>query len=178
MEVIQMTQPPSDIDRTWKFVESWEGGATYTNDPNDNGHGTKYGITQAVFNAWRVSKGQNTSSVQFLSGAEAEQIFKQRYWDGITDGRPWPLNAVLCDSGFNCGPGRALRWLEQAKLNVNPNDPARMQKLAQGVLNIRWAYYQSLGKDVPDNTMHRYLGGWLNRAEALAKLCGLTTPKR
>jgi hypothetical protein len=173
-----MTQPQlpvqSDIDRAWAFIQVWEGGSTFTNDPRDPGGATRWGVTQKVFNAWRLSKGQGTMSVQFCTEEEAKEIFVARYWNGLTDHRPWPLNMVLCDTAYNCGPGRATRWLNIEKAGVSLTDPLRMKRLAQMVLIRRVSYYRALG--APGGSMNWALAGWLNRSRALAKLTGLRMP--
>lgn len=65
-----------------------EGGATFTDDPDDAGGPTKYGITQTTLAGWR-GHAVTADDVKNLSETEARDIFYARYW------RPLSLDDVI-----------------------------------------------------------------------------------
>lgn len=159
----------SDFDRTMKFVRTWEGGKV--DDKRDPGGRTAYGVTQRVFHDYLRDLGKPPRDVFTIRPHEIDAIYRARYWDVVTPGRVWPLNAVLMDAAVNCGPGRALRWLEQAKADTPPATPDRMTVLALKVMKTREAYYRRIGED-PASPLHWAYEGWLNRWAALMRLIG------
>lgn len=91
-----------------------EGG--YSNDPNDSGKETNYGITVGVARRCRYN-----GLMVNLSVAEAKRIYRIEYWDKL---RLDEIAAVapkiaieLFDTGVNCGTGTAATFLQRC-LNV------------------------------------------------------------
>lgn len=86
-----------------------EGG--YVDHPRDPGGATNLGITLATLREWRgqpVSK----ADVRALTKAEAERIYKDRYWNRIGgDGLLAGPDAMLFDVAVNSGVGRARQWM-------------------------------------------------------------------
>ena len=95
-------------------------GDTFTDDPNDSGGGTKWGITQATLAAWRKQP-VTVDDVRNLTEAEARSIYYQRYVQDPGFGHllevSAPIAEELVDSGVNVGPAQAAKWLQRA-LNV------------------------------------------------------------
>lgn len=90
-----------------------EGG--YVCDPKDNGGATNQGITQAVYDLWRVDHGQAKRSVRLLDPNETEAIYRKRYWDACRcDDLPAGVDYVVFDYAVNSGPVRACKSLQQA----------------------------------------------------------------
>lgn len=91
-----------------------EGG--YSNDPNDAGGETMYGVTIAQARAAGY-----LGPMRAMSREQAIEIYRLYYWrqpgfdriDEIDAG----LGERLFDAGINCGTGRAGQWLQRA-LNV------------------------------------------------------------
>lgn len=91
-------------------------GSTYTNDPDDAGGPTKYGITQATAAANGI-----TGSVADLTEAQARAIYQAEYWtkpkfDQLFTFDPDLANKLL-DVGVNRGPSTGIRYVQRA-LNV------------------------------------------------------------
>lgn len=91
------------FDLALEFVLRWEGG--YSNDADDPGGETKHGISKAA---------HPDVNIKDLTIAKAEGIYRERYWDRIHAGDlPARLAIVLFDTAVNCGPGKAVRLLQQ-----------------------------------------------------------------
>src|SRR6266478_3527903 len=84
------------------FTLKWEGG--FVDNPFDPGGATNMGITQAVYDAWRLANGHPTQSVEFISISEVQAIYRQLYWDkALCSLFASPLDAVQFDSAVNFG---------------------------------------------------------------------------
>lgn len=95
------------------FTLAHEGG--FSDHPSDPGGATNLGITQAVYDDWRISRGLTTRSVRAIERAEAEAIYLHRYW--IPSGAaelPAPVAVVVFDAAVNSGVSRSLRWFADA----------------------------------------------------------------
>ena len=94
-----------------------EGG--YSNDLNDSGGETNYGITKVVARAY-VYKGK----MRNLPRDTAFEIYSKRYWDALHLDEIETLSSLiaeeLADAGVNMGVGRAGRFLQRS-LNVLNN---------------------------------------------------------
>ena len=93
-----------------------EGGDKYTNDPNDSGGETRWGITAFVARADGYM-----GPMKDLPRARAMSIYKQRYWFAPRFGDvavlSTPIAAELFDTGVNMGVAWAGKFL-QAALNA------------------------------------------------------------
>lgn len=88
-----------------------EGG--FVNDPRDNGGATNKGVTQAVYDAWRVSHGLEARSVKFINDAELGGIYGLNYWARIRgDDLPAGVDYAVFDFAVNSGVNRASRYLQ------------------------------------------------------------------
>jgi len=98
------------FDKAVAFVLEHEGGAAITDDPNDPGGLTKYGISQRSF---------PDLDIRALSEGEAVMIYKVRYWDKCRCSElPGDLAIIVFDAAVNQGPMAAAKTLQQA-LGVN-----------------------------------------------------------
>ena len=91
----------SNFDEALKFVLKWEGG--YSNDPNDPGGETKYGISKRSYPELDIRK---------LTLKQAKEIYYQNYWlKSGCDKLPFPFNIVVFDTSVNMGRRRAMEFL-------------------------------------------------------------------
>lgn len=110
-----------------------EGG--YSNNPNDAGGETMYGITKDVArkNGWR-------GEMKDLPLAVAYKIYSDKYWDALNlDGiekLSLPIAVEIADTGVNMGVATAAKFLQRS-LNV----------------------FNSQGKDYPDIKVDGQIGG-------------------
>lgn len=97
-----------------------EEGYKYTNDPNDAGGPTKYGITRATLEAWRGHP-VTPDDVKALLMDEAAKIYRKRYYsdpgfEKVAEFSP-AAAAKLTDAGVNCGTETVAIFLQRI-LNV------------------------------------------------------------
>lgn len=86
-----------------EFVLEHEG--KYSNDPADPGGETHWGISKAA---------HPDVDIKALTREAAIQIYRAEYWDRTHAGDlPARLGLVLFDTAVNCGPGKAVRLLQQ-----------------------------------------------------------------
>lgn len=143
-----------------------EGGATVTQNPNDQGGRTQYGISEkANPEAWADGK---------VTAEEARAIYESKYlkgpgFDKISDVK---LQAQLVDFGVNSGPRIAIQKLQgvigaavdgvlgphtlELLAKLNPRDVSN---------NLVAARVRMIGRIVQKNPSQlQFLYGWLDRA--------------
>jgi lysozyme family protein len=159
------------------IILKYEGG--FTNDPDDRGGPTNFGITADDLGRW-ISKGGPASAdeVRTMNEATARAIYEKWYiadpgFNRITND---VLRLVVVDSGVLFGTPRAMEWLQKV-LAVNPDGKfgdqtasalatyAAPAKLARRMLGQRFAAIADIVKN--DATQVKFLGGWINRAVSL-----------
>jgi lysozyme family protein len=83
-----------------------EGGSTVTDDPQDQGGLTKWGISQRAF---------PDLDIRNLTKEQAKAIYKFHYWDRCRcNSFPPTIALALFDSAVNQGPHRAIQLLQRA----------------------------------------------------------------
>ena len=106
----------SNFDKSLELVLKHEGG--FSDDPFDPGGKTMKGVTQAVYDAYRKTRGRTAQSVKFITDDELKAIYKFQYWDRVQgDYLPRGLDYAVFDFAVNSGVGRASKYL-QAVLGV------------------------------------------------------------
>jgi len=101
----------SNFDEALRLVLAHEGG--YVNDPHDRGGETNKGITKAVYDAYRKTRGRPIQSVKFITEDEVKAIYKFQYWDRVQgDLLPRGLDYAMFDYAVNSGVGRAAKHLQ------------------------------------------------------------------
>lgn len=145
-----LVQDVNEFRKAMEFVALHEWGnrpdGGYTNDPDDPGGETKWGISKRAY---------PNEDIKNLTPERALQIYASDYWDKAgCDDIPFPLNVVVFDSAVNCGVGVARWWLKDA-LTVDD------------YLEMRKGYYLGIVDRKP--SQGKYLKGWLNRIGDLKK---------
>lgn len=94
----------------------WEGG--WSDHPADPGGATMRGVTQAVYDGYRVARGLTRRTVRNIEEPELQAIYRKQYWDVVRgDELPPGLDLAVFDYAVNSGPMRAVKAL-QAILGV------------------------------------------------------------
>ena len=162
------------------FILRWEGG--YVNHPDDHGGPTNKGVTQKVYDRWRVQKGLAARDVREIEDAEVGAIYESGYWlPAKCDRLPAGLDLLQFDTAVNMGPGRAVRFLQTA-VGATPDgafgsgtqtclDACDRGAAMVAYCNAREAFYKSLVDN--DAKQQVFLKGWMNRLNALRKQVGL-----
>lgn len=99
------------FERAWSFLQrpDIEGGARVSDDPDDRGGLTRWGISQRAY---------PNEDIRNMTEARAKELFRRDYWEGCQcDRLPDALAIVMADAAFNQGCGTAIRLLQKA-LNV------------------------------------------------------------
>lgn len=99
---------------SFAVVQMHEGGSAFTDDPNDPGGATKYGVTQGTYDDYRFHKDLPKQTVANATQEEAAEISKTGYWDQmLCDELPSGVDLSLMDMGYNAGPSRAIKILQE-----------------------------------------------------------------
>lgn len=97
--------------RGWNETGRSEGG--YSNDPNDSGGETNWGITKKIARA-----NGYTGEMKDLTRERARKIAKSQYWDLIRLDDVGSISDLVAlemfDTGFNCGQAEAVKYLQRA----------------------------------------------------------------
>jgi lysozyme family protein len=183
--------PEQRIDKVIDGVLAAEGGDTYTNDPDDAGKETRFGIAIATARAFGY-----TGAMSALPEGVARDIYRKKF---ITDPRFSDVFAIepnigaeLIDTGVNMGTEVAAtflqRWLNgfndggthYAALTVDGHigdvtlnalrafvrwrGPQGITALMRGLNGLQAEHYLAITESKP--TQRKYLYGWvLNRVE-------------
>jgi lysozyme family protein len=151
----------------------FEGGKD--DDPIDPGGRTNQGITQRVYTAWRLKRGNSSQDVFLMSDAERDQIYYDNYATKIRfDELPPGIDLVVLDGCINSGPSQSVKWVQRAlglmadgTLGVitmqRIEDHPDHDKLIADILDRRMAFLRSL------KTFNHFGGGWTSRVNQLRK---------
>ena len=164
---------PDDFSTALSFTLQWEGG--FVHDPLDLGGATNRGITQHVYDDFRIRQGQPTRPVESLEDSEMRSIY-HGYWAAVhADLMVRPLAVAMFDTAVNFGAHGAVEFLQEAlKIPVDgsfgPQTEAGLKarndrSLALEVVDGRIAYRHKRVEERPSQA--RFLQGWLNRDHAL-----------
>lgn len=135
-------------DEMFEFLLEWEG-TEYECDPADPGGATKYGIDQ---------RSHPHVDIRVLTEENARFIYEQEWTDSLAAHLDPPLASLYFDAEVNCGRASARRFAQG-------NADAATQ------LERRRRYYRGLADEHPG--MRKFLHGWINRTNALARLLGI-----
>lgn len=172
--------PSAAFDEAMKFVLRWEGG--FVDHPADPGGRTNKGVTQLVYQRWRERQGLPPRDVKLIDDAEVKAIYESGYWiPPRCDLLSGPLDLVQFDTAVNMGPGRAVRFLQQAvgcgvDGDFGPNTERAVQRCDPGTAvtaycDVREQFYRRIVANKPSQQV--FLKGWLNRLNSLRKAAGL-----
>lgn len=165
----------ADFQTALKITLKNEGG--YSDNPNDSGGETNYGITKsmAVLNGY-------TGPMKSIPMSTVELIYLKYYWLPLQCAMMISQNLAnnVFDSGVNQGPGTSAKILQKSlnlmeeNLNVdgvigpktlqaanNLTNQGKENELISNFSDIRKGYYRLLVKEFPKN--QEFLNGWLAR---------------
>ena len=128
-----------NFDAAFQKLIGFEG--DYSDDKDDPGGATRYGITEAVARANGYSGTMRELPLDF-----AKAVYKRKYWDAVqADALPPAVRYAVFDSAVNSGVGQATRWLQRA-LGVKDDGVIGPQTLA------------AAAQATPDGLLRRFLG--------------------
>ena len=160
-----------------------EGG--YSNDPDDHGGATNFGITEGELKDFYGHSVTDTD-VKLMHRDTAVSIYQANYWDYMNLSKIYAakIQAVLMDQGVNCGCGTAIRKAQEL-LNTQFNQhllvdgqcgPKTCQALnlvgssdfCASYIHVARLHYADIVTN--NHSQSVFLKGWLNRLAALEKL--------
>lgn len=128
-----------DFDDAFDVLIGHEG--SYSNNPNDPGGATMYGVTERVARQWGY-----TGDMQALPLDTAKQIAKKLYWDKY-DCDQFDIRVAfqVFDTAYN--GGHPVEWLQQAAGAtvdgvVGPETLAAVNALAPEIVILRFLSYR------------------------------------
>jgi len=144
-------EPKRTFEDALKFVLKWEGG--YSNDPNDPGGETKFGISKRSY---------PNLDIKNLTLEQAKEIYFQNYWlkagcDELTS----PLDIIVFDTAVNMGVSRAKEFLDKC-FSYNADENLGYHSWRDYLIR-RIVFYAGLG------TAKLYIRDWVNRVVDLYK---------
>jgi hypothetical protein len=170
--------PESDrkvFDKALEFTLQWEGGQA--NHVDDLGGRTNRGITQATYDQWTASQGEQRRDVFGLTLDQAMLIYKSQYWQlgALSEQLHDALEVVHFDTCVMHGVTGGVIFLQelfgllqdgvygpktQAALLANNNLQSAL-KYCDNRIAYRYRRCQE------DGSQRTFLEGWLNRDKAL-----------
>lgn len=160
----------------------WEG-SEYTDDPNDDGGGTKYGITEkySFYRAIELGIIPRETNLKHLTEQQAILIYKDLYWNAnplISKIDNQELVNKIFDECINIGSRTAIHILQSTCNIVYKKDFKQDGKLSEELVDfinknndskILKEYKENLikyyeGIVIKNNEDKKFLKGWINRA--------------
>lgn len=162
-----------NFDACCDFSLRQEGG--FCDVQGDPGGCTSHGVTMAELSAI-LDRPATVSDVRALTTAQAEAIYRPRYWDAVNgNGLPAGLDLVVFDFGINAGPGTSAMQL-QALLHVEQDGaigPVTLDAIKSHdgvwIVTALTVAHQNYYRSLP--TFGEFGAGWLartNRARTAA----------
>lgn len=173
---MKLQQMSNNFVKAIEFTLPWEVGRDrsgqlrsdggYTNDPQDPGGETKWGISKRAHKDLDI-KNLMLDTAFTIYKQDYYDIYKQFKNDPLTlDDEPVSFAVSIFDSGVNCGVNRTYSWYLASKKEKDPTAK---------LLSLRLDRYNQLVTDNP--TLKKYYKGWINRLNDLKKYCEiLSTP--
>jgi len=143
--------------QAFAFVLNAEGGGTITDDPEDPGGLTRWGISK---------RSHPDLDIANLTLEHARDIYREEYWQRCRcDEFPPPLGMALFDAAVNQGPIRAIRLLQRALRVeedgvIGPDTLAAANSVITDDLLIQFLSYRASAYAVLNPRFHR---GWFAR---------------
>lgn len=137
-----------NYDYALKQVLLSEGG--YTNDPQDPGGPTNFGITLHDYQSY-INKSGTANDVRNMTEVQAATIYKSKYWDVVQgDSLPSGVDYCVFDYGVNSGNSRAINVYNEFKTK-SPTD------CINAICDERLAFLKGL------STWSHFGAGWSSR---------------
>lgn len=144
-----------------------EGG--YTNDPNDSGGPTNFGITLTDYRKY-LNKAGTAADVKGMSINDAKAIYKTKYWDALDGDNLSPGVDYTCfDYGVNSGLGRPRKALQRFKSKVGT-------ELIDAINDERVAFLKQLEIDRPKDKA--FDKGWMRRVASVRAYSKILAAKK
>ena len=161
------------FDKAFDYTMEWEGGPKMTNDPDDPGGCTRFGISK---------RSHPDVDIENLTEEGAKTLYALGYWGGVNGNllaeKSGRLAIKVFDAGVNLGTVRAVRFLQEVLNGMDGVSPRLTEdgRLGPGTLaaldqvdeySVLELYALRLEKYYISLDKPKFLKGWLRRARAL-----------
>lgn len=159
----------ADFKKLKPIIRKWEGG--YSNNPNDSGGETMWGVTKSTYDSYRKKKGLPTRSVKLITESEWNEIFKTLYWDRAKADKI--ENQSLANLIVDCVWGSGGGYIKNIQRTIGAEADGIIGSKTLKILNdnpkccfckiweARKTYFNNIALYNPKNKT--FLKGWLNR---------------
>lgn len=101
-----------NFDKALPRILVYEGG--FSDHPRDPGGATNFGVTQRVYDGYRIRQGLPIRGVKNITRAEVNIIYRVQYWNAIKgDDLPAGVDLVVFDGAVNSGSAQSAKWLQR-----------------------------------------------------------------
>lgn len=154
----------TNFNKIIEFIFKWEGGLT--DDPNDSGGLTNFGIDQAS---------HPDVDIRNLTKEQAQEIYYNEYYvKNKIPSMPKEIQLIALDCAVNCGGHQMALWLQRAldvhvdgligNITLGKLHASDLKKVGTYILDERTEFYKQLAKRKHNQA---FLKGWLNRVNDL-----------
>lgn len=136
------------------YVLKVEGWGTYTDNPEDSGGPTRWGITQA-----KAREHGYGGDMQNFPEDQALQIYESDYWDvnklDAIAARYYPLAEAMFQAGVNCGVRETAGWFQRVLNLMNRENTLYWDLKVDGIIGL--VTLQSFDKLSADDQVTAYV---------------------
>lgn len=145
----------------------------WSDHPRDPGGATMKGVTLRTY-AGFLGRDVSKSELRAIPLAHINAIYREGYWDKVNgDDLPAGIDYCAFDAAVNSGPGRAIRWLQQAVLVAVDGDMGPQTLAAVKSVNVPWAIRRMarvrLGFLQSLSTWRTFGRGWERRVDDMER---------
>lgn len=144
----------------------------FSNNPNDKGKATNFGITQKTYDYFRKAKSLPLQNVSNISTIELEDIYESFYWIPCKcDLMPSNIAIIVFDTAIQSGQSKAIKFLQEClkikidgiigSQTINKLKEINEIDILNFYINLRETYYKSIV--LKDPSQEVFLKGWLRR---------------
>jgi len=158
-----------------------EGWDKYTNDPDDRGGPTKWGITQKAWSDY-IGRDATENDIKDIDEQEARDFYTEIYV--IAPNFHKILNEtvreLVIDCGVNHGPLRAVKWVQRSAFVARDGNLGPISLNAINMMDPLECFLETLayrirlyGRIVSrDHSQAKWISGWNNRAAGFLEDAG------
>jgi len=165
------------FEKAFKLVIEAEGG--FSNDPEDRGGATMWGITQAEIDT-KIGHHASIEEVKAFPIEKAKEIYKFKYWDRmrLDEVNNDMLKIMFFDQGVNRGCGTVVKQVEALvsttadglmdTITLSKINGTNALDLAFSFFKVSQISYIRIVKNNPSQMV--FMLGWINRTHKLLNL--------
>ena len=163
------------------YLLQQEGGDKFTNDPNDAGGATKFGVSLTFLQSIHIDENHDGRvdilDIEGLDKDEATDIYWNNFWKSYYDKMPEGIGEKMFDVAVNTGLVRSNMFLQQALNKLGSNIKVdgligngtitettkyKPDDILNAYIDAQKAFYMDIVQKNP--TQEKFLNGWINRA--------------